>query len=95
MPPYSSSYLKVDGISCLLVDMQSQGLSKPDSLWEESEGRIWSKMARLERIHDDIALKYLHRSFNVSSMISCKVYDTENFVEKAEERRTALGVNHG
>ena len=52
-------------------------------------------MARLERIHDNIALKYLQRSFNVSSMVSCEVYGTEDLVEKIEERGTALDVNHG
>lgn len=51
-------------------------------------------MARLERIHDNIALKYLQRSFNVSSMVSCKVDGTEDLVEKSEEHGTALDVDY-
>jgi hypothetical protein len=51
-------------------------------------------MARLERIHDNIASKYLQRSFNISSMVSCEVYSTADLVEKSEERGTALNVNH-
>ena len=51
-------------------------------------------MARLECIHYDVALKYLHRSFNVPSMVSCKVDGTEDLVEKSEEYGTALDVDY-